>query len=1579
MRGLGRKALCWLLVTAGLIIPAARANQDFEIDFHMEPFLGAYFPGEMIRFEAVAFVEGEVTFFWDFGDGNEASGALVDYAYDEPGPYQLSLFALKADGACAGPLYQLVFVNPTEGDFSFSASIVKPAGDVVVQAGSSVVFEAEASAGAQLFVWQIAHTDLLFLEQIFSFTPPQELTGNYVPIFLNAVSEEGIAGRNWDVRTVYVFGDNHPPVGRVVEPENAETLGIRMKLGEEVSLRAAGEDGDGDLPLRYFWEIGMPDGSTEQVAGEVLPFRPQVGGSYYCCLSTVDAKGEADPFGPCISIFVKDGNREPAGWIETGSMTVDVNQSFTLSAGGDDADGDPLTFLWDLGDGRTAEGVRVQVSYGEPGVYQVGVTADDGDGGRDLTPFRRWVFVNDPTLAAVNQAPIGAIVSPEHGDTFALNEAVSFSSAGYDHEDQTLEFFWDFDDGSLAMGPAPQKRYTEVCDLGGVLCPFYVTLFARDAGGLASYWEHGIDIAVYAEEKPPDGVILAPIPEADPNQEFVFEEPVFQLKPGEALSLRGGVAGVANLDGYTGIWFFYGGGEEYSFVGFELEPIPFEAFPGPGDYTIQFLAFSPSGLADPIPAKLDLWVRDGNTPPMYVSILEPGWDLAITVSDGLDLAATAYDEEGDAVSFDWRIMPVGGGEPVCLEGERVDHLTFDGPGLYEIQLTAVDSEGAAANADQVRFVAVLPDFEDPNFNEPPYVEPITPTDINVLAPLNTRISFACRGVDIEDEAIAEYFWSFGNGLTASTAEPGPVLFDKPGFYEVKAYAKDASGIWSPYPNYWAIYIYGTNIPPKGTITAPPPRDHPDDYYQRVIPILRGGTLTFSATATDADGHLPLQPSWYIEGEFCEACGNNWTTPALAFDQRGVFHVNLDVEDRRGEHDPFGDFRTVKVVDPNLKPESFLVEPHGDLTVEPGEELYFFGFGEDPNDLELAYEWDFGPATIPEEPLGDYVFPVVFNEPSPPDQPYLVSFKVKTIFTQDPTPATIRVRVKRFQDTDFEPNNRFEDAKPLQQGTYNNLSLDTAGDTADYFVFEVAEAEKDLKLNLSAAQEGPLHLRLFRRQNETGPWLQLGERTVATGVANISLENVAQGHYAIVISLAEEALKRRASINYGMSLHTLEPSLFMPFLVEDGNLSSSIGLINTTASEADIVVVGLDERGRSLISKSLTLVPNGRFYVSGLRFFGKANNMDRAREIRWVKVASTQRLVGYTNATTRDRSQLMSVGAVSHLSSAVLAPHIARDTRQWYTRAILVNVDEEMHPIDFKDATQTMQISPGLAANHQMDFRFSSVFQGELPRWGEFKSRDGKPTIAGFEMFGRVDGKREMAALEMVDAREKNPNFIRVNGNLYFTHVAKDTASFWTGISLINMSSSPATYNLVGYDDDGQIATRLDAQILPPGGKLLDITQNIFGIDSSISWLMVETDDQLAGFELFGDWTGTRLAGFKAANATTDTLYFPHIQVDDVSFTGINLLNLGSLPVDLEIRAFNDRGEVLAEVQDQLGPFTKMVKLAQDLFAGGQLPPGTTYLRIKGNQKSLAGFQLFGSLSSANLPDPQMAGLPALTK
>ena len=1304
-------------------------------------------------------------------------------------------------------------------------------------------------------------------------------------------------------------------------------------------------------------------------------------------------------------LVVASASNEPQGFIENDLGTTLIGVTICLEAEGEDRFGnEPARYLWDLGDGRQLEGQTINFSYDTPGAYIVSLTAFDSEGLADSTPYQIWALINDPAVEATNQAPIGVIESPEAGFTFRFGDEIHFVGHGYDLEDDLIkEFYWSFADGTLATGPDVVKAYEDFCDPEDGLCIAMVTLIAQDENGLFSWTPDVVPIGPYFGDHPLEGRITKPTADEFPYD--FFGERVFILKSGESITLEGEAENAALLDGLKLAWLVYGeSGEdekrgkqnqvedEFEFL-FSInasEPVTLsrEDLPAEGLYLFALQVEDASGNLDPVPDFFFLEVVGDNTPPEGVDIIEPDWDLELFLDEKITLIGTAYDPEHDNVELQWTVENIDDATDIRVFcGERVIDLDFKSPGLHRISLTAFDEEGLEAEQKATCFISVLGelDFDGP-FNPAPEVEPVSPFMPEIHIPVGGMVSFACEGEDEFGEAIIEYFWDFGNGHTSPKQNPGTVTYKDPGNYVVRVYAKDESNQWSEFPTYWFVQVYQGNMPPDGAILKPALNLDEDCFEEQHLFVVKvGEPFEIQGSFRDRNSSAALSGTWKLDGELYTGCLTDDCEPidvlqtsTLSFEEPGFHVLELNVTDNERMSDPFPDLRFIHVADPHAELETHMIEPSGNITVEPGEPLYFFGFAEEENGLEAEFQWTFGPeAQTPDDLTEEELYPVVFTQESPPGQPFVVSLKSETLYQEDTTPAQVFVTVKSFQDHEFEPNDSFNEAKPIQQGSYSQFSLGAEGvDPQDIFLVTIEEDGKDFQIKVNSQQPGEsLIVQVYRQIDGLWAAVEVGGMTTDSGL--ITLSNMPIGSYAVQIQGQTPPSKRRMGLSYSLSIATLEPSLYLPLLVEDANLSSHIGILNPTGKVADVSVQGIDEKGRTVNEQYFQLAPHARRYVSSRELFDVVDKVEQAKKIRWIKVQSTVRLMGFTNAENHEKTQLMSMGALTSLSSTLVTPHIAKQTETWYTRAVVINGADQPQPLSFKSAQAEQQLETNFVTNGQRDFRFSDVFQ-DLPGWGSFQAKPDQAGLAGYELFGRVDGFQEVAGLEMIDLTQKDPNFFHENGNLYFAHVAKDTQTFWTGISLINLDLVPAIYNLVAYDDNGAELTRLDNQELPVGGKLLTTTEDLFGTELSPSWIKVETIANLKGFELFGDRQTELLAGFKATGAASDRLCFPYVNVEEGKhWTGITLLNIGTLPNNTQVIAYDDNGNELERATLTIPGLTKFAKTAQSLFSSGTLPAGTGYIDVIGDQKSLIGFELFGSLESPVKLGKQFAGILAL--
>ena len=129
--------------------------------------------------------------------------------------------------------------------------------------------------------------------------------------------------------------------------------------------------------------------------------------------------------------YVGAANRDPEAVADAVPRAGDVPLAVELSGeSSTDADGDPLTYRWDFGDGSApSTGARVSHTYTEPGTFTAVLEVTDGRGGQDTATVQ---------IEAGNEPPAVAIASPTVGQHFAVGETITLSGSASDPEDGAL-------------------------------------------------------------------------------------------------------------------------------------------------------------------------------------------------------------------------------------------------------------------------------------------------------------------------------------------------------------------------------------------------------------------------------------------------------------------------------------------------------------------------------------------------------------------------------------------------------------------------------------------------------------------------------------------------------------------------------------------------------------------------------------------------------------------------------------------------------------------------------------------------------------------------------------------------------------------------------------------------------------------------------------------------------------------------------------------------------------------------------------------------------------------------------------
>lgn len=373
-----------------------------------------------------------VSYSWDFGDGNTATGVSPTHTYLTAGTFTVSLTVTDDAGdtgtdnttATIGLGNQPPVAN-ANGPYSGTVNV-------------ALSFDGSASNDPDGMIisysWDFGDGNTgTGANPTHTYT-----TANMYNVTLTVMDDAGATDSIGTTANIVPVVVNQPPIADANGPYSG-TVGVAIIFDGSAST-----DADGTI-VSYNWDYG--DGNTG--TGITPSHTYGVDGNFTVSLTVTDDAGATTSSTTTASIGavnqppVSDPNGPYSG-------TVGVALIFDGSAS-TDSDGTIVSYAWDFGDGNTGTGVTPSHTYMMNGNYTVSLTVTDdaGDSGTATT------------TTAIGLGNIPPASNPNGPYSGTVGNAVMFDgTASSDPDGNIVSYNWDFGDGNVGSGQTPGHIYT---------------------------------------------------------------------------------------------------------------------------------------------------------------------------------------------------------------------------------------------------------------------------------------------------------------------------------------------------------------------------------------------------------------------------------------------------------------------------------------------------------------------------------------------------------------------------------------------------------------------------------------------------------------------------------------------------------------------------------------------------------------------------------------------------------------------------------------------------------------------------------------------------------------------------------------------------------------------------------------------------------------------------------------------------------------------------------------------------------------------------------------------------------------
>ena len=303
------------------------------------------------------------------------------------------------------------------------------------------------------------------------------------------------------------------------------------------------------------------------------------------------------------------------------------------------------------------------------------------------------------------------------------------------------------------------------------------------------------------------------------------------------------------------------------------------------------------------------------------------------------------------------------------------------------------------------------------------------------------------------------------------------------------------------------------------------------------------------------------------------------------------------------------------------------------------------------------------------------------------------------------------------------------------------------------------------------------------------------------------------------------------------------------------------------------------------------------------------------------------------------------------SASLYFPHIVTST-PWQTEIALINTSDQTITGTLRGVSDSGEVRDTrpvvLPARGRTQIIVADEFANDTDI-GYIIFDSSSAAVEGYTKFSREGYYR--AAIPAVKE-------VTSSNILYIPHIAAD-ADWWTGVSLVNTTSTPKVLTITFNNDQSR-----QMPLAANEHRAINIAEEFFDNQPrpDIQSAVITNAGGVIGLELFGSlgW-GTQLDGVLLTDKTTSTVYYPHVAGDEW-WTGIVAYNPSVSECTMTITTYDADGGIPLSSQEV--PIPGKGKYFGPVSALS-LPAETAWFRID-STRPITGFELFGTTDGAKL-------------